>query len=140
MSIETLAGAFPCPECDRVFPSANSLQGHVMHHGRPPAQKVPCPECGEMYFSGTGMSQHRKAKHGVRSPNAIAVEARAQLAPVPAKRGRKNRVDLDWTTDDIFSTVITALWPGGNIPVDAILPLIQWRETTREFLEKVRSE
>ena len=157
MSIESLTGVFPCPEdgCEKVFPSAQALQGHVMHHFKKPNVKIPCPECGAMYFSGTGMSQHRKARHGVRNGQpAQPAEANTGITqsldtvvvgrpetPAP-KRGRpaKNRIDLDWTTDDIFQTVITALWPGGNIPVDAVLPLIQWRETTREFLEKVRSE
>ena len=153
MSIATLAGEFPCTEegCDKVFDSAQALQGHVMWHGRKPSKKIPCPECAAAgvdakYYEGTGMSQHRKARHGVRNGQApvATVERQAALVPTPPapKRGRpaRNRIDLNWTTDDIFNTVITALWPGGNIPVDAVLPLIQWRENTREFLEKVRSE
>ena len=52
----------------------------------------------------------------------------------------KSRIATDWTADDIFQSVITELWPGGAIPTRCVLPLVQWREATREFLEKVQSE
>ena len=145
MSNETTVVGFPCPECDKVFPTSPALQGHYAQHFKKKPERVACPDCGGMYLSGTGMSQHRQAKHGPgRKKRKVVIET--VEAPVK-KRGRppgstakpKPTVDLDWTTDDIFQTVITALWPGGNIPAEAVLPLIQWRETTREFLEKVRS-
>ena len=131
---DPIATEFPCPQegCDRVFPSAQALQGHFNFHNRPKPEKVPCPDCGEMFFSGTGMSQHRKARH---NPDKVAdKQVKKQGRP------RKDRIDLELTTDDLFQTVVEVLWPGGNVPVSAVLPLIQWRETTREFLEKVRSE
>jgi hypothetical protein len=142
MSIETLVGTFTCPQegCGRSFPTAQSLQGHFNYHSRKTPRRIPCPHCGNKYYSGTGMSQHIKARHKI--PAVSAELSTPTPAPAPSKRGRpaKNRIDLDWTTDDIFSTVIEALWPGGSLPVHAVLPLIQWRETTREFLEKVQSE
>ena len=137
---ETLAGTFPCPQCDRVFNSPQALQGHVMHHSKKKPERVPCPECGNEFYAGTGMSQHRKARHGVGKAKAPKVTTKDIQAAVAAKKKRRNHIDLDWTTDDVFQTVITSLWPDGHVPVTAVLPLIQWRETTREFLEKVQSE
>ncbi|XP_074841432.1 zinc finger protein 783-like isoform X3 [Carettochelys insculpta] len=38
-------GSFPCPRCQRVFPSACLLQRHQLLHGGEPA--FPCAQCGK---------------------------------------------------------------------------------------------
>lgn len=123
-----MSDQFTCTmeECDRSFDTRLALQGHMTSHRDP----IPCPECGKPYRTAGALGNHRKHTHGVASAHG-----QAQVG-----RPKKNRIDLDWTTDDILNTVITVMWPGGSIPVNAVVPLIQWRETTREFLEKVRHE
>jgi len=111
--------------CDKAFATRLALQGHMTSHREP----RPCPECGKQYRTAGALGNHRKNQHGIASANGSVQH-----------RPKKNRIDLDWTTDDIMTTVVMVLWPGGSIPVNAVVPLIQWRETTREFLEKIRSE
>jgi hypothetical protein len=150
---------FPCPKCDKVFPSKIALQGHQNVHRTPP----PCPECGKQYSTPGALGNHRKTEHGNIGPWAeknaakrrrngeedpiemlTAVEAKKKQArekkAEQRSRSSKTRINPEWQTDDIFQSVVESLWSGGSVPVRCILPLMQWREATREFLEKVQSE
>lgn len=139
---------FACevPGCGRSFPSRNGLQGHMIAH-RPP---VHCPECGAEYKTPGALGNHRKQMHGVLGPWAenkpIAVEKEAKKRGRPVgstnkpKPVSKAQARIDWTPDEIFESVVRSLWPEGSVPVRCLTSLWEWREATREFLEKVQSE
>jgi hypothetical protein len=118
---------FPCPEpgCDKVYPSRLGLQGHQISH-KPP---VNCPECGKEYKSPGALGNHRKNQHGVPA-----------MYPAVAPKKAKVPINPSWHYDDVFESVVASLWPSGLVPVRCVLPLVEWREATREFLEKVQSE
>lgn len=124
--------AYPCPQlgCDKAFPTRLGLQGHQTSHRQP----IPCPECGKQYKTAGALGNHRKTMHGVRPLSA------PPSAPVGRPAKQPTPVVQAWHTDDIFESVAHSLWPNGLIPVRCIRPLVEWREATREFLEKVQSE
>lgn len=117
---------FACkePGCTKSYPTRNGLQGHMIAHRKP----VNCPECGKEYKTPGALGNHRKGEHGV--PTVAS----------SLSRRPKSIVKLAWHSDDIFESVVQSLWPEGSVPVRCILPLVEWREATREFLEKVQSE
>ena len=146
---------FPCQKCDRVFESNAALNGHMIIHRDP----IPCPECGREFRTPGALGNHRKKTHGYVGPWAEANAKRKAakdadslevMRQVQERKDRKKeereaaasktRINTEWHADDIFQSVIESLWPGGAIPVRCILPLVEWREATREFLEKVQSE
>jgi hypothetical protein len=122
---------FPCPEpdCDRVFGSANALQGHKIAHMPPQS----CPECGKTYKSVGALGNHRRTAHGVPGVSPSAIISRAKT------RTRRNGNLPDIEVDHIFASVLQVLFPSGTMPITAVVPLLQWREATQEFLEKVQS-
>lgn len=124
---------FPCPVagCDKSYDTRSGLLGHSIAH-RPP---VSCPECGKVYKSPGALGNHRKQMHGVPSMNGLVRDAVAQ-----PKKPAKVDINPSWHYDDVFESVVASLWPNGSVPVRCILPLVEWREATREFLEKVQSE
>jgi hypothetical protein len=40
--------------------------------------------------------------------------------------------------DDIFTSVVSLMWPKGEIPTNALMPLVHWRENTQRMLEEVQ--
>jgi hypothetical protein len=44
----------------------------------------------------------------------------------------------DWSVDDIFTSVVSLMWPKGEIPTNALMPLVHWRENTQRMLEEVK--
>jgi uncharacterized C2H2 Zn-finger protein len=146
---------FPCAQCDRVFQSSAALNGHMIIHRDP----IPCPDCGREFRTPGALGNHRKKTHGVVGPwseknaekkaakEADAVEVMRQVQERKDRKRQererassKTRINTEWQADDIFQSVVETLWSGGAIPVRCILPLMHWREATREFLEKVQSE
>ena len=130
-----------CKECGKRFPSANSLSGHMLSH-RP---EVPCPECGKVYKTPGALGNHRKMAHNVSSPWSKEQEARKarnerKRERRAAAREMRLRVRGDFHADDIVSAALAILWPEGVLPVSVMIPLIEWREATQEFLEKIQSE
>lgn len=120
---------FACkePGCTRRFPTQNGLQGHMIAHMPP----IDCPECGKTYKTPGALGNHRKSEHGIEGNSATQRSVR---------RRRANRiVTHDFQVDDIFQALVRSLWPDGRMPVSALFPLLEWREATREFLEKVQS-
>lgn len=116
--------------CGKAYPTKNGLQGHSLAHK--PA--VPCPECRKMYRSAGALGNHRKHEHGVVTGPTPRQEKYLRAAE------RRDRYTDGWSHDDVFTAVMHILWPDGQIPVRALLPLIQWREDTRTFLEQIHSE
>lgn len=119
---------FACtyPGCTKSYPTRNGVQGHMTAH-KPP---IHCPECGKEYKSPGALGNHRKQLHG----------SKAVTPTKPVKPSPKAGITTAWHSDDIFNSVVQSLWPAGSVPTRCILPLMEWREATREFLEKVQSE
>jgi hypothetical protein len=118
----------PVPGCTRAFPSKNGLQGHMIAH-RPP---VMCPECGREYKTPGALGNHRKTEHGIEGTTPASVAGRAKTR---AKRNGSAPVHVD----DVFGSVLQVLWPSGTMPIAAVIPLLQWREATQDFLDQVQS-
>jgi hypothetical protein len=93
--------------------------------------KEPCPECGKRYVPGPGMGVHRHAAHG-----SGPTRKRRKPAP-PSKHGPGRPPKVDITVDDIFEAVVGQMFPRGNVPVVALLPLLRWRHATDEMLIEV---
>ena len=153
---------YTCDECGRGFDSSNALNGHMKSHRQ---KKARCPECGKLYVEGVGMAVHRKMKHGVETerqkrangqkatrdqpkqtkPRAACeicgeVMRKDNLARHMVSKHSKVSVQTeDWSVEDIFDTVVSMLWPTGNMPVKAMNPLITWREATAKMLIEVGS-
>ena len=126
---------FPCPMCTRVLPSKQALAGHQFAHRGP----EPCVNCGQRFKPGISMARHREKAHGVVSARRQQELTKKKAKTFTAVEEMPPTVDnLEWKADDIFQAAITLLWPSGVLPIHAILPLIQWREDTKQFLEKVR--
>jgi DNA-directed RNA polymerase subunit RPC12/RpoP len=147
---------YTCETCGRSFDNHNALNGHKKSHTQ---KKVPCPDCGKLYIEGTGLSVHRKVKHGVESERQRGRNG----APQPGSKfervacetcGSVMRKDNlprhmtqvhrqvtvtteTWSVDDIFDSVVSMLWPTGHMPVTAMTPLISWREATAKMLIEV---
>ena len=136
----TDALAFACPEpgCARVFDSAQAIQGHSMVHRTP----SPCPECGKRYATPGALGNHRKNDHGIEGSSWASKSAKTKRAttnPNPLGRPKRRKTE-EFRADDIVNAAIALLWPSGMLPVRAMTPLIQWRDATVEFLEKINSE
>jgi predicted RNA-binding Zn-ribbon protein involved in translation (DUF1610 family) len=141
---------FPCPHCERVFYTSNQLGGHLSgaHTTRATKEpiKVPCPECGAEYQRGVGLASHRSRVHGVPGTSKSA-RMRAKTPPKPKESKAKQKVaeiekvePHEWDVDDIFEVVVSTMWPQGTVPVSAVIPLIHWREATRQLLESVTQQ
>lgn len=135
---------YPCPDCDREFPSKQALNGHRMIHVKVDA----CPECGRDNFTTpNALGRHRNLEHGVVP--AYKQQQQQQKAATPARVGSNggrigrppvNRPSTGWNVDHFFQSVVRTLWPSGQVPIKALVPLMDWREATREMMEKVQGE
>jgi uncharacterized C2H2 Zn-finger protein len=142
-----------CGVCQRTFNSPTALAVHARSHDA----KQPCPDCGELFQPGPGMSAHRRAAHAdkPKRPKKLCPECGKAISakdlarhirtvhgeePKPVGRPSKLPRRTEWEVDDIFNTVVGLMWPGGNVPVDAFLPLIHWREATAKMLVEVSHE
>lgn len=156
--IEVAQPPFVCDQCERTFNSQSALGVHKRSH----QPKQPCPECGEMYQPGPGLERHRQAAHGAKvgERNGSRPEASKRhtvTCPECGQEMRKDNLrrhmrdkhgalpkvqkqDHDWDVDEIFQAVVGLMWPGGDIPVAAVLSLVKWREDTQRMLTEVRGE
>ena len=147
---------YRCDECGKVFDNAQGLSGHKSVHTR--SEKQPCPECGAMYHPGPGMARHRQTTHGVPKGTRSSHPDRRVACPECGKeirskdlqRHRRNVHNVrvrkpaqvqsqpEWNVDDIFSSVVSLMWPTGDIPVKAVMSLVRWREDTQRMLMEVQ--
>lgn len=120
-----------CPDCDKSFGSPAALAGHRMVH----TPAGPCPECGRDNFKqANALARHRAVSHGVTPAYKLKQGG-------PRGRPRQNSpVDAGpWNVDDVFESVVLTLWPDKLVPVQALVPLMEWREATRVMMEKVQA-
>jgi endogenous inhibitor of DNA gyrase (YacG/DUF329 family) len=123
--------------------------------------KVPCPDCGLRYTAGTGLGVHRKRTHGISARRASKRPLRdcpecgktypskdmarhLRTHGIVRGRGRppkypKQQPLSEVDADDIFATVVSIIWPDGNVPVASVMALVQWREATQRMLTEVRN-
>ena len=136
MSIETVTQPieYPCSICSRVLPSKQALAGHQFAHRGP----EPCVNCGKRFKPGISMARHRENVHGIISDRRAVALKKKSKKEASFTATEEIPDNLDWKADDIFQATLNILWPNGVVPIHALLPLIQWREDTRAFLEKVR--
>lgn len=122
-SAETSSSGFKCEQCGKQFASLQAVAGHKLVH----REQEPCPECGQVLTTPSARARHRKAEHGV-----------------PTKAAREKRVAAeskgDWNEDDILESVVSVMWPNGNVPATAIIPLIRWRQATAELIESIHTD
>jgi len=108
---------------------------------RPPVlhtTELQCPECGQICKGPTGLGVHRSTKHGVkpRKPNYKRKKtAKPRVGQVLAKALAEE--DQPWTTDEIFTSVVSMLYPTGTLPLQALTALIEWRSDTERMLRSL---
>jgi predicted nucleic acid-binding Zn-ribbon protein len=133
--VEDIVLGHTCDQCGKTFESIQGLNGHKMSH-------VPggaCPDCGRDNFATmTSLARHRSIAHGVMGADkARTLEREAAGKP---KRVRAAAVDSTLSVDHIFQSVIQTLYPHGQMPTKAMVPLMEWREATQKLLETVRGD
>jgi hypothetical protein len=116
---------FTCEDCGKGFENIQGLSGHRLVH-RPVA---PCPECGQTFTTPSAQARHRNKEHGV--PLKGGARGKASVGAVAVS---------EWTADDILESVISAMFPGGSLPNKAVMPLIRWREATRELITTLQTQ
>ena len=91
-----------------------------------PKRKVPCPECGKSVQQNY-LQSHRRSQHGV------FVRARRKPEPRPGRPPKVKKLP----GNDVVTTVLEVVFPRG-IPARHLEAVIQWREQTIEFMERVQ--
>ena len=105
---------------------------------KPQPAHLKCPECGQICMGPTGLGVHRSTKHGVkpRKPNYKRKKtAKPRVGQVLAKALAEE--DQPWTTDEIFTSVVSMLYPTGTLPLQALTALIEWRSDTERMLRSL---
>jgi hypothetical protein len=106
------------------------------------ADLLPCPECGNMYHGNTGLGVHRSIKHGYRGDKKnrkkrkVTAAADRVIASGSIPRTTKP-AKPDWSTKEVFDSVVSLLYPGDTMPVAALPILIDWREDTERMLRRL---
>lgn len=107
---------------------------------------IACPECGKQCKGTTGLGVHRSTIHGVapkhksykkKKTRAIAVATEAVLDSMARERKPKAPPKPDWSTREVFDSVVSLLWPGDTMPVAALPILLDWREDTERMLRRL---
>jgi hypothetical protein len=95
----------------------------------PPAELVYCNLCQRGFKNNNGLGVHMATMHKGNRKKRKARTLRA-LVNTPA--------DDAIHTDDIFFATVQSLFPSGEIPLPALLPLMRWREATDQLLQEVQ--
>ena len=104
---------------------------------KPQPAHLKCPECGQICMGPTGLGVHRSTKHGVkpRKPNYKKKKAaKPRVGQVLAKALAEEQ---PWTADEIFTSVVSMLYPTGTLPLQALTALIEWRSDTERMLRSL---
>lgn len=93
----------------------------------PPAELLYCNLCQRGFKNKNGLGVHMSTMHKGRKRKGRTLRA---LVATPA--------DDAIHTDDIFFATVQSLFPSGEIPLPALLPLMRWREATDQLLQEVQ--
>lgn len=104
---------------------------------------LPCPECGQQYKGANGLGVHRSTMHGIVGPTGSKVKKR-KVKPHPQSTiGSVPRpikpAKPDWSTREVFDSVVSLLWPGDAMPVAALPILLDWKDDTERMLHRLEA-
>lgn len=100
---------------------------------------LPCPECGKEYKGANGLGVHRSTMHGVLGPSSSKPKKKKRQRSVALTRALPAVIEEDdrWSTEEIFVSVVSLLWPKGTMPIAALPILIEWRDSTDRMLRRL---
>jgi uncharacterized C2H2 Zn-finger protein len=108
------------------------------------SKTLPCPECGQLCKDSTGLGVHRSVKHGYtgnkknRKKRRVAAAGERVLASGSIPRQPKV-TKPDWSTREVFDSVVSLLWPGDSMPVAALPILLDWKDDTERMLHRLEA-
>jgi hypothetical protein len=118
-----------------------------------------CPECAKqetvtVFATPQALGLHRRKAHGVVGTSARSKARKDKREKQECPHCHKSYLHLarhirdvhekvqaasDLAADDIFWTVVSMLYPGGQVPVQALQPLMVWKDQTAALLDTLIS-
>lgn len=96
---------------------------------------VECDICGRRFKNNNGLGVHKATIH--RKDGKKITRKRSAKPPTLRALVTQPPHDDPLHADDIFMATVHSLFPNGEIPLTALLPLMRWREATDELLREI---
>lgn len=101
---------------------------------------LPCPECGKQYKGVAGLGVHRSTMHNVKPKNTKKKKSTTTTTVTTGSIPRLIKpARPDWSTREVFDSVVSLLWPGDTMPVAALPILLDWKDDTERMLHRLEA-